>query len=264
MKYVRMFTLGFSLIETMIAILISTIMLAGLVQIFWTSKVVSQVENNYIDIQENARFAVSYLSRIVRLAGYRSTPASGISYTDIDALFPNSAPYITGTNGTGTNGSDTLTIRYQGSGNGTGTPDGTVRDCLNNSVDANTVVTNTFSINANNELQCQAINPNATTTNSTQTLIANVENMQILYGEDLDGNGTADRYVYAGYPTLDLSRVVSLRINLLFRSNDSVDLTPTPITYYLNGATYTPTDGSFLRQPLTFTVVLRNLIIDPS
>lgn len=243
---------GFSILEVLIAIVISMILLAGVLQIFLNSKNVYNIETNFANIQENARFASSYLARIIRLAGYRTPPATAENFQDFDVIFPTSAPYIAGTSGTGVNNSDTITIRYQGSGNGTGTPDGTIRDCLNNSIDANTVATNTFSLTNNNELQC-----------NNQILVSGVENMQVLYGEDVDGNGTADRYVASNFSTLDMSRVVSIRISLLLRSDDPVDLIPGSVTYYMLGQSYTPTSTNYLRQQITFTVVLRNLLSSP-
>lgn len=254
---------GFSIFETFIALLITMIMTAGLLKIFMNSRTVNMLENNFTDLQENARFTTSYLSRIIRLAGYRTPPSSGLDFQNYTTIFPSTTNFISGTNGTGTNGSDTLTIRYQGSGNGTGTPDGTVRDCLNNPVDSNTMVTNIFSLTANNELQCEAINPNAVPNDNTQVLVSGIENMQILYGEDVNGDGTADRYVAADFPTLDMTRVVSVRVSLLFRSNDPVEINPVQKTYNLNGYLYTPSNFTYLRTQVSFTSTLRNLIATP-
>ena len=255
---------GFSIIEILIAILVSTILLAGVLHIFVNAKIVNNMESNLGDMQANARFASDYVGRIIRLAGYRTTPSNVMTgFLDYTTVFPTSAPYLEANNNTSTNGSDSITIRFQGSGDGGGHPDGTIRDCLNNSVDANTVVTNTFSISSNNELQCQAINPNATPNNNTQVLIPGVENMQILYGEDLDGNGTADRYVPSNYVSLDMSRVVSVRVSLLLISSDPVQILTGSKTFNLIGQTYTPTNTKYLRNQVSFTVTLRNLIKNP-
>lgn len=251
---------GFSIIEVMVALLVATIMLAGVLKIFIHAKNSSLLESNFSEIQSNARFATTYLSRIIFLAGYRSPPVSGSfsSYTDV---FPvSTTPFISGTNGTGANGSDTLTIRYQGSGNGTGTPDGSITDCLNNAVDAGTMVTNVFSITNDNELQCESTVGGSTT---SAVLVSGVENMQVLFGEDVDGNGTVDRYVPSSFSGLDTDRIISVRVNLLFRSTDPVDLTPDSVTYNLNSQAYTPTDLGYLRYHITFTTVLRNLISAP-
>lgn len=254
---------GFSILEVFIAIVISMIMLAGVLQIFINSKNVYNLQTNFAQIQENGRFAAAYMARIIHLAGYRTPPTTASVFPEIDSVFISPNSPVTGANNTGTNTSDSITVRYQGSGNGTGTPDGTIRDCLNQPVDSNTIATSTFSITSNNELQCQAVNPNASPSTNTQILISGVESMQVLYGEDVDGDGTADRYVSASFSGLQMSRVVSVRVSILLLSNDPVDLIANSTSYNLLGQVYTPTNTKYLRQLMTFTVVLRNLLSDP-
>ncbi len=253
---------GFSLIEVLVAITLSLILLAGVLQIFLNSKNIYNLGTGFSQLQENGRFTSEYLARTIRFAGYRSPPATG-NFLTMSTVYPNTAPYIAGTNNSGTNSSDTLTIRYQGSGNGSGTPDGTIRDCLNRPIDANTIATSTFSITANNELQCQAQNPNASPANSTQILINGVETFHVLYGEDLNNDNSADRYVPANFAGLDYSRVVSVRLSLLLRSDDPIKPKAQSVTYNLLGTAYTPTADQYMRQQVTFTILLRNLVAKP-
>ncbi|MGE3319033.1 MAG: PilW family protein [Candidatus Berkiella sp.] len=253
---------GFSLIEAMIAIVLSLILLAGVLQIFLNNKNIYNLGTGFSQLQENGRFTSAYMARTIRFAGYRSTPATG-NFPSMTTTYPTSASYITGTSNNGQNGSDTFTIRYQGSGDGAGNPDGTVRDCLNRPIDANVIATNTFSLTANNELQCQAVNASASPSNSTQVLINGVENMHVLYGEDLNNDNTADRYVGINFPGLNLSKIVSMRLSLLLKSDEAIKPTATSITYNLLGTTYTPTADQFLRQQVTFTVLLRNQVSKP-
>lgn len=254
-------TSGFTILEVLIAVTISLILLAGVLQIFLNSKNIYNQEIAFAQVQENGRFAIEYLPRVIRLAGYRSPPTSGTFATIADTF--SATAYVTGTNGTGFNGTDTLSVSYQGSGNGTGTPDGSVRDCLNQGIDSGTIATSTFSINNNFELQCQASNANATPTSNTQVLVTGVESFHVLYGEDVDGDNAADRYVPASFPTLDMTRVVAVRLSLLLRSDTTLIKTPQSMTYYLSGTTYTPASTNYLRQQITFTVVLRNLLNSP-
>lgn len=253
---------GFSLIEVMVSITLSLILLAGVLQIFLNTKNMYNLGSGFSQLQENGRFTSAYLARTIRFAGYRSTPTAG-NFTAMDSIYPATAPYISGTNNTGQNGSDTLTIRYQGSGDGAGNPDGTMKDCLNRPIDANTISTNTFSLTANNELQCQAVNANASPSSSTQILINGVENMHVLYGEDLNNDNTADRYVAANFASLDWTKVVSVRLSLLLKSDDPIKPQATSITYNLLGTTYTPAADQFLRQQVTFTILLRNQVTKP-
>ena len=90
-----------------------------------------------------------------------------------------------------------------------------------------------------------------------------MENLQILYGEDTDadgeganGDGTANRYVPISTASLDIDRVVSVRLSLLARSLNN-NLTTTPSPYTFNGTTVTPVD-QYLRKVFTTTITLRN------
>lgn len=255
---------GFSLLEVFISITISLILLAGVLQIFLNAKSSYNLESGFTQLQEAGRFIEQYIVKTIHLAGYRSPQGQSNSFVPMTTTFTTALPYISGTHAAGTNGSDTLVIRYQGSGNGVGTPDGTVVDCLNAPVDSNTTVTNTFSITANLELQCRAQNPNAATPDNTQILISGVENFQVLYGEDINGDSAADRYVPANYGALNWANVVSVRLSFLLRSDNQVNPFTQNRTFYLLGTSYTPAaPDKYLRNQLTFTVLLRNLIARP-
>lgn len=249
---------GYSLVELMIAMFIGLISFAGILHLFLNTKTAYRLTSESTQLQENARFINAHLSRTIRIAGFRSPPVSG-EFSPVSTVFA-TTPYITGTFNDGINRSDTLSLSFQGSGNGTGTPDGTILDCLNHAVDANKMATCTFSLNAQRQLQCQALNPNAPLTNDTQVLVSNVENFKILFGEDLDGDNLADRYVNAAFPTLQMNRVVSVRISVLLTSQEAVKIAPQSISYNLLGQSYTPSDPQYLHQQFTFTIVLRNLL----
>ena len=87
-------------------------------------------------------------------------------------------------------------------------------------------------------------------------MVESIENMQILYGEDTDGDSSPNYYVPAGTVGLDMDQVVSIRISLLVRSIDD-NLTSVPRAYTYNGATTTPTDRR-LRRIFSSTIAIRN------
>lgn len=62
---------GLSLVELLVAMAISLVLLAGIYQIFFSSTTTHSVNENYSRLQENARFALNFLERDVRQAGYR-------------------------------------------------------------------------------------------------------------------------------------------------------------------------------------------------
>ena len=112
--------------------------------------------------------------------------------------------------------------------------------------------TRTYSIRTNNEG-----NPGlyVTDADGTQELVEGVENMLILYGEDLNNNGSADRYVRED-SVADMNDVVSVRINLVVASLEN-NVTGQVTPYVFNGQTITPNDRR-LRRVYTRTIVLRN------
>ena len=90
-------------------------------------------------------------------------------------------------------------------------------------------------------------------------LVEGIENMQILMGEDTNGDGTANRYVPPPEPGDRLMHpVVSIRISLLAVSpNNNVTTEPAP--YFFNGVSVTPNiNDRYLRKVFTTTITLRN------
>ncbi len=95
---------------------------------------------------------------------------------------------------------------------------------------------------------------------AAQELIEGVENMQILYGEDTDGNGTPNRYVSVD-KVGNMAFVVSLKISLLVRSLEN-NLTGTPISYTFDGQTITPPSNDMrIRRVFSSVVSVRNRLI---
>lgn len=79
-----------------------------------------------------------------------------------------------------------------------------------------------------------------------QEMVDGVENMQVLYGEDTNADGTANRYVSAGTAGLDMENVVSVRVVLTLRTlEDNVSLA-------------TANGDRRIRQDFFITVTLRN------
>ncbi len=79
-----------------------------------------------------------------------------------------------------------------------------------------------------------------------QEMVEGVENMQVLYGEDTNVDGTANRYVPAGTAGLNMENVVSVRVVLTMRTlEDNVSLA-------------TANGDRRIRQDFFITVALRN------
>jgi len=80
-------------------------------------------------------------------------------------------------------------------------------------------------------------------------LVEGVESMQILYGEDTNGNGTANRYLAAGVAGLNMSRVISVRIDI------------TLVTLSNNLSTDKSSSDRRIRQRFSTTTTIRNRLI---
>lgn len=93
---------------------------------------------------------------------------------------------------------------------------------------------------------------------TAQEFIEGVENMQIEYGEDIDGDGTPNRYQTAD-KVENWSQVVSVKLSLLVRSLED-NLANAPIAYTYNGATVTPTDRR-IRRIFSSVIAVRNRLI---
>lgn len=87
-----------------------------------------------------------------------------------------------------------------------------------------------------------------------QLLVQGVEDMQVTYAVDSDGDGALDAYS-AGEDVDDWSDVRGVRVSLLVRSNEDNVLPETQTVAY-NGGTVSGTDGR-LRQVFNTTVGLR-------
>jgi len=61
---------GLSLIEMMVAVLIASFLIFGLLQVFTASKASYQTSEGLARVQENARFAMEFLQRDIRMAGH--------------------------------------------------------------------------------------------------------------------------------------------------------------------------------------------------
>ena len=85
-------------------------------------------------------------------------------------------------------------------------------------------------------------------------MVDGVEDMQLRYGEDTDGDGVANRYATAAAVT-DWSGVVTVRLELLLVSDDD-NIARAAQAYTLDGVAVMPTDRR-LRRVFTTTVAVR-------
>jgi type IV pilus assembly protein PilW len=206
------FQRGLSLVELMIAITLSIFIVAAMISLFINSKENYRLNENMSRLQENARFAVSFISRDVRMADYRAC---------VTAERRDDA--ITGSNNTGLNGTDTVTVLWQSNVCGA----------------ALATVSAVYSIQAGaggGPALFRSINGAA-----AQELVEGIEDLQILYGQDTDNDDVPNYFVDAATIT-DMAQAVSVRINLVARTLE----------------TNLAADGGRITRAFTSTVTLRN------
>jgi type IV pilus assembly protein PilW len=163
---------------------------------------------------------------------------------------------VTGTEGGGTV-SDSVTVRYQGSA------DGTVFDCQGNQIAGGAFVVARFHLAAAGDgsgttsLYCDntgTVGPVA----ADLELVQGVDNMQVLYGEDLlPLDGTADRYLVLS-SVGNLDNVVSVRIGLLMSTANQVASSTDTRIYNVIGTNIGPINDKRVRRMYTTTIALRN------
>ncbi|WP_415897098.1 PilW family protein [Neptuniibacter sp. QD72_48] len=102
----------------------------------------------------------------------------------------------------------------------------------------------------------QRIENNAGVTETTvRELVEGVENMQVLYGEDTDGDGAVDYYVPFD-EVADDDDVIGIRVSLLIRSSENSIVRDGQTVAYNDSNT--PFDDGRLRKVFTTTIALRN------
>lgn len=201
---------GLTLLEIIIAMAIGLFLLAGLIQIFISTKQSYNVQDAVARIEENSRFALDTLSKNIRLAGYRTDPWQDVaSAFPVSTLFPLVRQIISGVDG-GTQ-SDQINIRFRGSVDTAGVADGRILDCAGASV-GDTSIELSFSLNGS-DLTC-TINGAL----PAEIIADNIVNMQVVYGEDSSGNGTVNKYIDASSIS-NWNNIISVKIGLVVSSD---------------------------------------------
>lgn len=315
---------GLSLVEVMVALLVSLLLLGGVVQMFSSSRQTSRVHEATARMQETGRMALEVLSRDIRMADFWGCAtemndvvnnlAAGTGFIDF------ATGGVVGTEG-GPGNPDSIVLRGgQDSGLALEPPYGPqpsanvkveagnwlqqgdiviLSDCEQGDIfqisnanpgTAGTVVHNTGSTtspgnyNANNpgcpgsNAHClsKVYGSDATLFRAGETrytvgmgargqpalfrngeeYIDGVEDLQILYGEDNDGNSVADYYVPADQ-VVDMDNVVSVRFAVVARSYDDNLTGDIAQTYSVLGENRVAPDER-LRQVYSTTVNIRN------
>jgi len=249
---------GFSIVELMVAITLSSLLLLGVTKIFIDTKGSYSLREGLSRLQENGRFAMDLAQISFRQVGFKANgfqpdsvafPVDATNYGPANNNFVSSGQVIAGSEAGGTT-SDTLSFRFQ---QPTAAP--FLVECNSNLVPvAGALLVNTIYVTVNNTLNC------IDSAGTDQQIIDGVQNMQVLYGVDSDLDRVADMYIPADTVTTngDWPQVVGVRIALLLSSVDPATNAPDTTVYNLLGTNLGPFNDSLRRNVFTTTVAFRN------
>ncbi len=213
---------GFTLVELMIAMLMALFLIGGLVTLVQAMKSTTLSQNGLSQLQESERMAMTLMADVIQSAGYFPNPLANTAASS----FPISAPFTaTGQtlfgSGNFTDGppGNSITVRYLTSGTGSATPDNVI-DCTGNTSTVAATLVNTFSIDANGNLQC-LVTVNGVAAAAPVPLISGLSSMQIYYGVQTNtavGTNSIDAYLDANTVAAGpyWSNVKSVKITLTF------------------------------------------------
>ena len=220
---------GLTLIELMVALIISLLILAGLFTVYQSNQRGNRLNDGLTRTQENGRFAIDFLTRDIRQAAF---PANDTNVQMF--LFQGSQDNVAVANNP--NPSDILTLRHGAVGLPTADCSGLMPGDPNYSADQNAVTLGQTTLNQydirDTGRRNNRGNPIFALFCNGNELVEGIESMQVLYGIDTDvpfenRDSIANEYVISSaVPDLDAdgipdwSRVVSLRIALLSNSVD--------------------------------------------
>ncbi len=275
MSYLRHKQQGLSLVELMVALTLGMVLMAGFLQIFMSVRSTYAANEASSRLQENGRFALDFLTRHARLAGYIDPKRNLEELTGLPRpIMPTASPecpppgvsadFCSVDRGviadpveeqeTG----DRIVFEYQPP-----LENGKRYDCAGNEVTKNNLniitVFTTRRKNDESSLACRNVYIDGSNTslggNGYQELVDGIDAIQFQYG--LAPNGFVQQYVTASAVD-NWNDVAALRIAVLANSINSVTPAPAQKNYYLlDAGPYTFSDGK-MRQVFTTTVYLRN------
>ncbi len=212
---------GFTLVEMMVAVTIGLIVILGITVSFANLKSTWNSQDKMAQLQDNERLAMAFLTSSVQEAGYYPDPTSPTplpAFTDATYGSTAAGQTIVGTPVVGAASATLSTIYATADGDGILTCQGAT-----NTTGGMVNVRNIFHVDATNKtLNCTVVaNPSSATAMAAvdTALVSNVASMDVRYGVDTDGSGTAYQYVAAGGMNATLwTHVKSVRITLNFVS----------------------------------------------
>ena len=238
---------GLSLVELMIALVLSLVVMLMTTGIYVNNKQTYRFLDQYSLLQENGRFAIFFLREQILQAGFpRQAGIDPFPVVPTNNNFPNN---------------DSIIVAFR-----------SAVDCLNHGPAGAVglqLAQNTFDIavdgNGIPQLRCDGNGLVGGVNQAVQPLVDGIQNLQVEYGVDTDGDGIANSYANSadveagtvGGGGADWPNVVSVRIAVMVQGQANTLDTAQTVTYNILGQTAQFTDRT-PRRVFTTTIPLRN------
>jgi len=238
---------GFSLLELMIGVCLSSLLLSGIVQLVSGSVSAYRLQLSLGQVGDSGRYARDALLSHIGQSGFQPQPW----------LNPSGFPALTAESIDGSGSApDQLGLQRWSRQNCYGN-DNPVTD--SDGQPAFYLLRTRFSVNTSHNLAIRCkYGPDASSLQiqvNNFGLVEDVESMQVLYAEDRDGDGVADSWVKAG-AWLQESNVRAIRLALLLSTPQAFDEAASTGFTLLDQSVTTPADGR-LRSVWTMTAAIR-------
>lgn len=259
---------GFTLVELMVAMTIGLILLAGVAQVFASNKQAYRYNESLSELQDNGNFAIQFIANQLANAGRIPDPWLAVRpgvdtkiWSAIETqVYPAANLPVTGTEGGMGNDSLILNIAYPVT---IATPP---TDCAGTAVPnpGNFNLSapngfNTFGITNTFTIAIGAAGRPALFCNGVE-IVEGVENLQVMYGVDTDGDRLVDRYFdISQVPAVNVRDIYTVRVALMVATVKEARSAKTGTTTKdLIGTSVTLPNDKRLRQVYTATVRLHN------
>lgn len=241
------FNSGVTLVELLVALVLTAILLLGLVQIITAAGTAMRLQDNQGLLQDQARFTIHLLADAVGQTAYSPEPwnpdfeIEGIAAQTMDTVSANSDRLVV------RSWSDLNCFDNRNPDTEGGKPRFYIRE-------------STFELNGSGHLArtCR-YGPSLAelvTQVRRQGIVQGVESFQLLFGDDQDNDGNVDRWVRAGHWS-DEKRVLGIRAGLLLAGSGPVTEARTRTFEILDVQKSSRADGK-LRQAIELTLALRS------
>jgi prepilin-type N-terminal cleavage/methylation domain-containing protein len=238
---------GFTLMEVMIGVFLSTLLLSGIVQLLSASVSAYRLQLSQSQLEESGRYARDVLITHIGQAGFQPQP-----WTNLSGFQALTSEAMDG----GSAGPDQLGLQRW-----------SMRNCYGNEnpvldVDGQPaffLLQVRFSVSSANNLAITCrYGPDASLLQTQMNnfgLIEDVESMQVLYAEDRDGDEIADGWVTA-HTWSEESNIRAVKVALLLSTRQAFDQAESMQITLLDQSITTPADGH-LRSVSSLTAAIR-------